>query len=196
MITISISETLRSRWHLDKSKELLRRTFDAALLIKRYGNEILWIEIDSVSRRSELRKPLVAMLEQVRAIWGVTIPAEAVEAMGNFKATARIARAHQLAMRSPLIEFIFAAKAENLRDAFLFLLSMVFPNPAFMYQRFKLEQGWQLPFFLSRSTRGWIAPKVISSFCFRQTPLLQRGSLRIQAAGRRRENRPSRERHK
>jgi hypothetical protein len=132
--------------------EGLRWLYDIALLLVRRGNDMEWVQTIDTAQRFGLNAAVQFTLAQVAEVWGVDIPADALEAMRRTPVTRR----QQLlfaAITSPQNRARIVWDIWNLkgwRAKVTYLGRSVVPDKAYMTRRYQITDARLLPWYYVR----------------------------------------------
>jgi hypothetical protein len=135
----------------------LRWSYDLALLLARHGDEIPWPALLEDARRFDLALCLQMVLESVHEAWGVEVPAEARPWVRGYRPSwsERIAVGIETGPVPAALGIWSALCTHGLGRRVRYLRTIVFPDAAYMRQRYGMAGGLPAPaYYAWRVLRG------------------------------------------
>ncbi len=137
----------------------LRSLLDLALLIVKHGDRLDWAGVFAAARAFELLAALRQTLERLAQCWPslpLDGPRQQAHALRPTRTDERLFRLLSAASRSATLDFY--TTLVSLPDAAArarYAWFNLFPQPAYMRERYKVAAGWQLPYwYLYRLAAG------------------------------------------
>ncbi len=129
----------------------LRWLIDLALLVYKHQTDLDWSTVISATQEFELLLALRATLDRLAASWPSLPLQEPLARLHDLEPSAFEQRLYRLLTaepRTPFLDFYgdilcLPTAAERAR----FVLHNVFPQPAYMIQRYRIGPAWTLPFW-------------------------------------------------
>jgi len=132
---------------------------DLALLIVQSGDQLDWDRIAAVAQSFDLLMALWTTVDRLARCWP-SLPVdgvqEALQAQTPSRTDARLFRLLTAESRSNVLDwYTTMVSLPGLGERVRFVWTYVFPNVAYMRQRYGVEAGWQLPYwYLARLAGG------------------------------------------
>ncbi len=148
---------LTAHYALHHRATKLLSSYDIALLIARYHDQMNWETVIQAAKEFRLGQAVQRSLEKVEQDWSVAIPADAAEQLQAMHPSLaeRVNVAFTLARRNDARVVLDAWYQPSLRTKFEFWLRQLFPSRAYMRARYQVGNARLLPlYYVRRLARG------------------------------------------
>ncbi len=150
--------TLHLALHHARAPRLIHY-YDLALLIQKYGAAIDWHSVPSYVQSSGLGRPVYQILKQLQAVWMIAPPENTLELFRPriFDLREYVAFRFTTATHNEAFVLTDALSVPGIRGKLRYALRHLFPDAAYMRQRYALAPNAFLPYYYARRLvmSGW-----------------------------------------